>query len=470
MVIDRKEFRHKEKSKMFKSKALMTFICISSSAAFAEGTNILSSNLETVNSDNHQSQLSGTFGFTSNQLMEDVGAVKGNQHFGEFGLAYKSYSQSNTYKGFELYTRVNDQEVMMYSVKEAVIQYNYSDSSFAMGRKNVDWSHADKFWGLGKINNRVNIDFFEPDQEGLVGFFYEKKYKSGFNYSLFGSFVYVPELSQGMDIDKDNGTVTCKSHWCKEPSPSAPIEGNEIPIFYNVNYPDIEDVVLKYSVGARLGYNNGGGFAIDAFYLKKPENSISVSAEIKYELDNQRIFADVTPQFYYQDVIGGNIAFKVDDNLSIYGSAIANIPNKSPEGDEPYIEYTNLKPVKKKEEYLSGGIEFNDGITQGHAGYIARISEFDREDDPLAENPRWNQALNLSISSRLTRKLSIVFDTKFDMLTEDRLTMLKTSYSFDKDLVVAFGANIIGTNPNEESYWSDFENNDAVYSSLNYIF
>ena len=107
---------------------------------------------------------------------------------------------------------------------------------------------------------------------------------------------------------------------------------------------------------------------------------------------------------------------------------------------------------------------------RSHLGYIARVSEFDTENDILVNYPRWNQAVHFSASKDFSRKIFVHLDYKYDMLTEDRLTMFRTSYSFGPSVVASFGVNVIGTNQSEESYWTKFENNDSVYSSLKYSF
>ena len=157
-------------------------------------------------------------------------------------------------------------------------------------------------------------------------------------------------------------------------------------------------------------------------------------------------------------------------NTKLYASAISIVPEKIPDSDIPYIEYTSIKPRKLQEDYLSGGAIYDNGSFKTHLGYIARVSEYDRENDVLAGYPRWNQAGHIALDFSLTRKIGVMLDYKYDILTEDRLTMFKTSYRFGPNVVAAMGVNIIGTNPDEESFWSQYENNDSVYSSFKYTF
>jgi hypothetical protein len=431
---------------------------------------VISTTVSTQKTDTN-SELTGEVSFTSNQFLEEVGDTVGNKFFGDFNMSYSSVQEGELNKTFSLNSRVNDQEQLMFSIPEANVQYVFGNSKLTFGRKILDWGMLDGNWGMGKLNNRVNFDGFEPKQEGLTGITFDHFNRdNGFKMSLFGSVIYIPEMNPGTKIDKENGTVTCQNPWCKEPAPTADTgNGKQTPIFYNVNYPELTDVIFRYSVGARLGIDRGL-VALEGYYTKKPENQLSTTAEVSVSPQGDLITADVTPQFYYHEVSGADLKLRPFKNITVYGSAYRIRPEKYPDGNEPYIQYTGIKPKKKLEEYVGGGVIFNDGEIKAGVNYIARVSEFNIEDDPLVEYPRWNQAYHVSLSAHLTRKLSVGFDYKYDMLTEDRLTMYRANYEFNPNMLVSLGANIIGSSENTDSYWSDFINNDSVFSSFKYVF
>ncbi len=418
-----------------------------------------------------ESSFDGSVDFRHNQVLNDVGEVPGNAYYGSLDLRYNSLTDTGVYKSLDIRTRMNDEEILQYSLKEVLYELRYSQSRLAFGRTNLEWSDIDDQWSLGKINNRINFDYFEIEKEGLIGVFYDEKFSNGLELGLFTSGLYVPEMSQGMVIDQDKGTITCRTPWCNAPAASAEIDGKTIPIYYRVNYPDVSDVVTKTSFGAKLGASYFDELLrFNLYYIRKPENEMSVTAEISTPADLSVINVEATPQFYYHDVRGGNIELNLDEHLQLYSSYVSSSPRQYPDGDEPFIEYTGIKPKKKKEEYIGGGAKYLNGDFKSHLGYIARVSEFDTENDILVNYPRWNQAINISLSKGITRKVSLALDVKYDMLTEDRLTVFKTNYRFSKKLYTTFGVNVIGTNPNKESFWSQYENNDAAYTSLKYLF
>lgn len=433
--------------------------------------NQLSTKLEANEKKDKEKGLRSEFIFRSNELVDNVGEQVGNRFFGDYNIDYDAGGGNDLIKKFSLRSRVNNEEQLMFSIPESYLKYEFGDNNtLVFGRQVLNWSPMDANWGFGKLNNRVNFDYFEPGQEGLTGILYTTKLNKYLKLELFGSTVYVPEMNPGQKYDKETGEVSCQNMWCKPLANTAPVGDKNVPIYYNVNMPEVNDVVFRYSVGGRIALEFDS-VEVDFFAIRKPENTVSVTAEIQYQTDQNRIFVDVTPQFYYHDVKGGSVKIKPTDNFTVYGGGISVLPNSFPDGDEPYIEYTGIKPQKISEDYLGGGAFYsNDNYVAGFH-YIARVSEYDIDSDNLlVDYPRWNQAYHINFQARLSRKLRLGLDYKYDMLTEDRLTMFNANYDVKKNITTSLGMNIIGANEDTNSFWTDYSNNDSVYAQMKYRF
>jgi hypothetical protein len=153
----------------------------------------------------------------------------------------------------------------------------------------------------------------------------------------------------------------------------------------------------------------------------------------------------------------------------VYVSGIGIRPNEYPDVDEK-VRYTEIKNKKRREDYLGGGISKSNDLYSLSFNYVARLSPFDRNKDELTPDPRWNQALNLGGSRHFSKSLSLSGDLKYDMLTTDRLLMLRGSYKVSKELILSAGVNMIGTPVGGKSFWSTYTNNDAIYGGLRYVF
>lgn len=416
--------------------------------------------------------VNGYVGGLSNQASSNVGNVPGNRYNGslEFDYLDKPTSTYEKESRFTFAAQYNDQSLTQYSLQEAYVGGRLSEqNSWKAGRQILTWSDVDANWGFGKLNNRRNFDYFSPGQEGLVGLALERQSSNGMRYRVFGSPVYIPELNPSLDINKGDKTITSRSQWGNPPASETTIPGgNTVPIEYRVDYPSLAKTIYRYTIGANVGFENKH-WKIDNFIVRKPENQISVKVDAKLNTIEQVVKANVRPQFYYHDVYGSTVKWRNKD-VEIYGSAIAIRPNTFPDGDTQAFQYTEIKTEKRREDYVGGGISKTNDLYGIGFNYVARLSPFDRQKEQLAEDPRWNQAVNVTAYRALSSKVTVFGDVKYDMLTTDRLIMVKATYLVTKNFQLMAGANSIGTPTNGKSYWSPYTNNDSVYGALRYIF
>lgn len=410
----------------------------------------------------------GSVGARSNQLVQNTGDVDGNRYQMDLKFDYHRHRPGVWEKRFRVSALINDQNSVMYSVNEAYLTNRWGRSELQIGRAILDWSDLDTIWSFGKINHRQNFNYFEPGQEGLIGVVFKRRHANGFRYHLFATPVYVPELNPSLEINKSKGTITSKNPWAKPPATTARVGSQDAPIFYDIDYPEIKDVVFRPAGGINLGWENKhweAGF----YYMRKPENQVSTQVEVYVANDFSLVTAKVTPKFYYHDIYGGNLRWKNKD-VTIYTSAIAVRPNTYPDGSLDAARYTQLDIEKRREDYVGGGItQENDNLGMGF-DYVARLSPFNRSEDILAEDPRWNQAVHGWIRYTFSSHFSASFDGKYDFLTTDRLVMFQADYYPNKVIALNAGVNMIGTPTNGKSYWSPFTNNDSVYAGLRYLF
>lgn len=415
--------------------------------------------------------INGYVGGLSNQGSSSVGDVPGNRYNGSMEFDYLNKPAQTFHKEtrFTLAAQHNDQSLTQYSLQEAYIKLPASEkNTFKVGRQIIPWSAVDANWGFGKLNNRRNFDFFEPGQEGLVGLQFERKSANGMRYRAFYSPLYLPETNPSLDINNRDKSITSRSHWGNPPAPTTMYNGNEIPVLYTVNYPSISEVVYRHSVGANIGYESKH-WVMDNFVMRKPENSLSTKVDFKLNTIDDVVEVQVDPQVYYHDTYGSTLKWRNKD-VEIYGSAIAIRPNTFPDGSEEAYQYTEIKTEKRREDYLGLGISKTNDLYGIGLNYVARLSPFDRQKEELAEDPRWNQAVNVNAYFALTRKLTVVGDLKYDMLTTDRLMRGRVAFSATRNFQLLAGFNSIGTPTDGKSYWSTFTNNDSVYGALRYIF
>lgn len=416
--------------------------------------------------------LRGHIGVLSNQISSEVGNVPGNKFNTDFEIHYhepvRSKFSLELEKKFQLSGLINDQSLTMLSLQEAYLGIHAtSRDHFRLGRQILDWSKVDAIWGFGKLNNRKNFNFFTPGQEGLVGLSHDRKFSNGLRWGLFLSGIYVPELNPAMDYDEKNKSLTSRHPWADAPAQTAEVEGVMMGIQYNLNYPDISDVIYRYSIGAKLGFETEH-FSFNSFVMRKPENTITPDVEVNVDFIQGSVNAKIDPRFYYHDIFGSTLSYQNKD-LTVYLSGIGIRPNEYPDVDEK-VRYTEIKNKKRREDYVGGGlVKANDIYSLGF-DYVARLSPFDRNKDELTPDPRWNQAIGIHGQRKFGRNYSLRGDLKYDMLTTDRLVMLEGRYRASKSMELTAGLNMIGTPESGKSFWAPYTNNDSIYGGLRYVY
>ncbi|MBL7664887.1 MAG: hypothetical protein JNM93_07115 [Bacteriovoracaceae bacterium] len=409
----------------------------------------------------------------NNQLDQDAGQSIGNQYNADFNFKYISRRDGQENKVFDFASRVNNESLIMFSVIEGYIARGNAErgSQYKIGRVILPWSPIDSTWGLGKINNRVNFDFFRPGQEGLTGLNYNIRGNNGFVLNTFASYFYIPELNPSLDINVDKGTIDSRHPWATVPATTAQNGTDTYDLLYDVDYPDIGKILFNYSLGLNVGWSNRN-FELTSFYIRKPDNTISIAAKPQIDEDfaSNTATVKVEPGIFYNDVVGATARYK-NRGFSFYGSVIASYPDGAYEGDVQFYNLTNYKHVKIKEEY--GGIgmsKTSDRLTYG-ANYLARRSAFEKDaDNILQELPRWNESVNIFAKVSFNKFVTTGFDVKYDLMTFDRLFSFNTAYLWNKHTKISFGFDIIGASDRAETFWSPFRNNDSVYSKLHYVF
>lgn len=416
--------------------------------------------------------IEGHLGALSNQASSQVGNIPGNRYNADFEIDYQSNLNSSPGQGierkFQMAAMVNDQNLAMYSVQEAYIGTNLSSKdNLRFGRQILSWSQIDSTWGFGKLNNRRNFDYLTPGQEGLIGLLYQRKSSNGMRYRAFVSGLYAPEINPSLDVNKKDRSITSRHPWANTPASRADVEGIMMDVKYDVDYPELSEIIYRYTVGANIGHESKH-WVVDNFIMRKPENNLTPDVEVNVDFVDQVVNASIAPRFYYHDIAGSTVKYRNRD-LEMYVSAIGIRPNEFPDIDEK-IRYTEIKNRKRREDYMGGGISKSNDLYTVAFNYVARLSPFDREKDELSQDPRWNQAVNFSASRNFGRHFSLLGDVKFDMLTTDRLLMVRGDYKVSKELAMNLGVNMIGTPTDGKSFWSSYTNNDSIYGGLRYVF
>lgn len=416
-------------------------------------------------------QYDGSLSFLYQDYFENIGGVRGNRWWTEFNFAYeKKEPFIDDEAKLDFVLRYNDARGLFFSVKEAqyTVLGNFSEYSF--GFVLIGWSEIDKIWGLGKINNRVNIDFFEPGQSGLPGIVFNQRLSKNFAVGMYGSFLYVPEYNPMLKINKKDRSITSKNPWVVPPARTAQSAGNTVNVYYDVAVPNVEEIIFHPSYGLNLKYSFTELMHLSAFYIRKPENSLSNTATVLVDNVNFNVDVKVDPKLFFHDLWGGQLTFETKNrSWQFYTSYLMSQPGSKPQNDQS-VQFGGyaFRLEKQDEEYWGTGVRYIFLGGNLHLGHLSRVSSF--EESAILKRPRWGEAVNFSLSASFFDNYLFKTEIFYDYSTNDRLLETELTYVYNNVLAFSVGGNVLTSPASGQGYWRPFRQNDGVYTELSVLF
>lgn len=372
----------------------------------------------------------------------------------------------------EIESRYNDANFTQLSLKEISMTHLWNNAEVSYGRILVDWVEIDKVWGLGKVNNRVNFDFFRPGQEGLMGVRYKHQLSRYFMVDFYGSPLFVPELNPPLNIDKDKGRISSKSPWAQVPDETAEIGNDPVVLFYEVQTPKTDDILLNESYGMNFRFSPSENLHLTSFFLRKPENKLSNTATVEYLGAEDRAVVTVNPKLFYHTLYGAQVTWEPNKTWILYASYYTSIPGDKPIDDSLIVNNeigVGISIEKFQEKYFGTGFHFSGESINGGFSFLNRVSDFEKT-SLLTQIPRWSQAINAVFEYVYSETIGLFLDLKYDTLTYDRLYSISLVYKPTYQWEFQVGADIIGTPDIGDGYWVVFRDNDSIFAQMKYLF
>ncbi len=365
--------------------------------------------------------------------------------------------------------------LFMYSLQELYYENSFNHFDLKAGIYNLDYSYIDKKWGLGKVNKRVNFDFFNPDQEGLVGIGLTFSKFKNITINGFFSYLNVPELNPPLNIDNDKGTITSRSSWADAPDAVATSGSLTFPLEYKVNNPSIGDLVFKPSVGLNVKVDNliAKDLSFNVFAIYKPENQVSNEANVELAITpitSGKVTID--PSLVHHFVFGANISKKICNKYFANLGFLSNKISEKTKIDSDIIDENiglGIDINRADETYIEASGGYNFDSLKLNLGFLKRLSSFTKE-STLDTIPRWDSVAHLNFEYALFMKFLVGGDLKYDFSTKDRVYQSSVGYKYSPYLSAKLGFQIIGSPQNGEGFWARYRENDSIFADVKLTF
>lgn len=351
----------------------------------------------------------------------------------------------------------------LYSMPYAYLEYIGRDTQVWVGRRQLDWNLSEQFWGLNTINLQRGFSLMETDTEGLVGMAIKGNFEGFVIEGMFSPF-YLPQLNPTYDISTP-GVVLTKNEWVKPPPNQVLYQTTYVPTEYNIEKPEVVDVILQESFALKMGYNWKRG-EIAVYGLHKPENKIRITATGRFEDMTAKIKAK--PFVNYHNVFGAQAWQKIG-NFRMVGGIEVNEPSK---GVDPsfVFDIAAFTPVYMKRTYLHSSLEYRKNNVQAGLFYLQLASESGEGSDQILYEPAmWRRAAGFQMDWSLSDNLRYKLHFRHDIELKDTLTKNEVEFLFSRHAGISIGAEILES-PKEESFWSYYRSNDKFYGTFSLFY
>ena len=371
-----------------------------------------------------------------------------------------------------------DNSEMSISLSELYSRYKDGSDHYTIGRKRLNWLPNEKFWQLGHIDGVRGFRLLDSKTEGLVGFHFTTK-NNLLKTEIFFSYFFIPTLNPGLDIK--NGRVSSPMRWVKMPPTKTIVLGVETPITYELERPDMKDVILQKSLGMRVTFESWlGEFSTYAIY--KPENNLRINAEAPYDPIDNRVEVLAKPIVNHHVIFGFNmnqmIGFLnldlgltyVDPNARL-GSDFDSLSGDLDDERKTFTsEFFTVEPNYNRESFMTFSLAFEQKDFGAEVNGIHYFSKHEKgSDDFYSDTVRWVSALGVGGYYSITDELHASGSLRYDLKRKDNLLDIETFWTPREHLRVGLGVEFIKS-PKKNSYWSAYRSNDIIYTSVGYEF
>jgi hypothetical protein len=360
---------------------------------------------------------------------------------------------------------------LLYAMPEAYISRYIGRSEFTLGRKVVNWNSNDEFWAMGEINSLKNFNLLETQREGIFGLHLHRRYKK-WDFLFLASMVNIPQVNP--TFKAEGGEINGVNEWSNLPPQFVRFRGEDVPVFYDIIYPEVADIALQETIAFKVDYK-GENTGINLYGGRKPEPGIRITATGYYEQEfGGRAVVQAKPFINHHNFwgVGVNYFFEgrqSERGLSLHGAVDGIVPDRGRDTIFDQFETLKIQPVYDRITYATASLKWKRDFFEASVNGLYLIDGDKFDDNVFAKKPRWRQAVGANFSWNYSDRLRLHADYKYDVKMSDIAFIAGTSFDFTKHIRLGLKAQIIKS-PNESSFWASYRANDAFLGEMSYRF
>ena len=422
----------------------------------------------------------GTLSLSQEALISPDYSRTEDKSFNYLGVEFKSLpevSEEGTRDG--LHTEVTGQLAPGNTVLNYfnVNQLYWRQDQFVVGRKKELWSISDEEWKLALFQPTFSWNPLSPESQGLMGIFIniraqDLSFPAGL--VLFGSPIFIPD--QGPSYEIKNGRFTAENPYFTMPPSQAEFSGQTVDINYNVQKPEISEVVFNQSFAIKAYAGNlQDGFYGQASYAYKPVNQLSLGFR-GFITANNELDVDVLPKVWYHRLLSADLKFSRGGFFAGIGGFQEVLQDPEFESEWTYNQISNSLGASvyagmKGSRYwvrgsvlqISGAEKKTVGADSGNASTI-NTTRFPAQ-------RAWQLAGEAMVYRSGINKVTVETTYRQDMDNEFSLWLGGLQHQWNRQWAWGLNYQLVAVNKTgKQNFYTAYENNDLVGLGVHYVF
>ena len=363
----------------------------------------------------------------------------------------------------------------------------------SLGRRIYTWNHSDKFWQLGLWNSLNNWNPLQPEENGLVGTFFDLEAEK-WSVNLFVGHVYLPSRNSELrSYENDITGVTSlisSSRWSGSVPKRLNVLGSSLNIDYLIDSPLIFDIIFQQSyifsfkTWSQGPQNYWMKWSISykpdnsPFFVRNNQNILKLSQDSDKDLTIAQTITFFPVKHRLVSAEWGIDYREFSTTFSVSDSFVHEVENL-PE------EWVFIKD-RVSMTYISAFLKYESPLIYNtkntfELGYIKSWFKKNNEDVAIEEDASVigdykvlnGVRLNLfsSIRKGLKKQADIGLSYWYSFFSKGAWLSLDVDYFISPVFSIGGGLSILGSDvPDSRSFFNKFRANDHMFWRLTYAF
>lgn len=362
-------------------------------------------------------------------------------------------------------------------VKEAYLASSTFDllgtqAQLSFGRKYFSRLKMDSIWNLGAMESQFRGDPLDPIHQGLSGLFLDMNFSESLKFKFFASVISFPDL--GTSFDVKNGNVSSTSPWFVSAPAHVRINGNEVPLTYDLDISNQYEKLFRFSAMTGLEWSGETvDIQIHAGVLPSRRWALNVRPTAVVRDGTTEVVANINPELLNRIV--GSISFEKQwgEDYAISGEYFT----------ESYLEdmteaamQDDMQSSTRESSYIHVGVSrrhLKVGAVEMRTdlNYLRRLRQRDLDvvKDFEYSDFNFDNAVSLQVTAAyMPWNAQMQFKAFYDITYQSILLSPRIEYQAQKDLSLYTRFDLVGSNSTESSYLGNQKANDRFIFGITY--